>query len=153
GQLTLSFSKAVSNPILHIAGLGGTVGDLGITTELELVSKDVTLSKLSGNSNLDVKGNQIINTAPTPDASSRTGAASGSIQATGNEITTLVFNVYLKGDGAAPGWEKVNQYNGDRWLISASLNSANVSGGNAMALPIYITKFNVVHESSCSATL
>lgn len=152
GQLKLSFSKAVSNPVLHLVGLGGTAGALGVTTELELVNEGFSLQKLSGNNNLEVGNRDIRNSAINPDASSYTGAASGSISVNGKDITELVFNVFMKGDGAAANWEHMNQYNGDRWLIGLSLNANNLPA-TSLPLPIYVTNFNVTHEEACSATI
>ena len=153
GQLKLSFSRTVSNPILHIVGLGGTAGPLGFSTELELANGGVSLKKLSGNNNLNITESQILNSAATPDASSFTGAATGSVAVTGRDIKELVFNVFMKGDGSGATWEQSNQYNGDRWLIGMSLDNAKASPAVSMPLPIYITDFNVTHEAACSATL
>lgn len=115
GDLTITFSRPVSNPIIHLVGLGGTFSisksgknyDLGFTTEFDLSGTDVTLSKLSGSTYLNVTATQITNSA-TWFGSSTTGsssngvtryAASGSVLATGTNITSITLKVYLKGDG------------------------------------------------------
>jgi hypothetical protein len=151
GQLTLTFSSPVDNPTLHIIGMGGTAGQLGISSELELVSQGAVLNKLSGNNNLTIEGNSLLNSAVNPDASSLTGAASGSVQVAGTDITSLTFKVYMKGDGGADKWEQTNQYNGDRWMIGVSVNENKPV--SAQVLPIYITNFNAVHDADCAAHL
>jgi hypothetical protein len=115
GDLTISFNKAVSNPVLQLVGMGGTVSlsksgknyDMGFTTEFDLVSTNVSLSKLSGNTQLAVTPTQITNNATWFGASSvgtasngvNRYAASGSVVATGTNITSITLKVYIKGDG------------------------------------------------------
>jgi uncharacterized repeat protein (TIGR01451 family) len=111
GDLTVSFSRPLTNPTLHISGLGGSITNgstLGITTELDLDTKAnpaVTLSKISGTSNFTVNATQILNTATHPNSScaNATGAC-GSVLATGNAISSLKFKVYLRGDGGLSAW-------------------------------------------------
>lgn len=153
GQLTITFSQPVDNPVVHLVGLGATVGDLGISTELEIVNQGIILTKLNGNENLTVSDKQILNSAAQPDASSHTGAATGSILASATNISSLTFKVYLKGDGAANEWEKAGQYNGDRWMIGVSVNGESKLATNTQVLPIYITNFNVIHDADCAAHL
>ncbi len=64
-DLTLTFNRAVNNPILHFAGLGGSLGTFGFSAEFDVISSNVpvTLSKLSGNASLSVSGSQINNSA------------------------------------------------------------------------------------------
>ena len=53
-DLTITFNEGLTNPVLHITGLGATSGGLGFTTELELQTPSVTLSELSGSTELTV---------------------------------------------------------------------------------------------------
>jgi hypothetical protein len=142
-KLTITFSKAVTNPVLHIVGLGETSvlerDVLGYSTELELQSgSDVTLKKLSGSEALKVENNKILNGSKSSinDLSSD-GAATGSIRVTGNNIKSLVFKIYLRGDGRGQSWSSRNKFSGDQWLLGFSMNSPTVSGnvfddGNAL---------------------
>lgn len=148
GQLKLSFGEPINNPVLQLIGLGATSGALGITTELELATKGITLSKAAGNANLMVEEASIYNDAAHPDASSASGAATGSISVQGGAISELVFDVYLRGDGAAVAWEASGQYNGDRWLISLAKQAPA-----SVALPVYVTDFTATPEAGCGVRL
>ncbi len=118
GDITFTFSLPLSNPVLHISGLGGqytftpAVGapsTLGFTTELELdtvATPGVNLSKLSGSPNFNVNLNRILNSATNPGASCTAGiGACGSVLVTGTNITSVKMRVYLRGDGGISTWE------------------------------------------------
>lgn len=134
-DLTISFSVPLTNPVIHIVGLGGTFGALGLTTQLQLMTIGVTMSKLSGSPEFKVTTNTIVNTAALPTATTAAGAASGSVLVTGNSVTTLKFQIYLRGDGKTPTWSNSNEHTGDAWMIGVSdLNSF-------VALPVGTTSF------------
>lgn len=115
GDITVTFNKPVSNPVLHFVGLGGTLNitksgknyDLGFATEFDLIGSSVTLSKIAGNNYLSVSNNKITNSATWLGGSSQGSnnngvtryAASGSVIATGVNITSVSFKVYMRGDG------------------------------------------------------
>lgn len=126
GNLVISFNGAVVNPIIHIAGLGGSYRYLPegspnnpasylstfFSTELEYVGPG-NLQKLSGNSYLTVSGKNILNNATIPNGGSTSntgnfnneGAATGSILVNAFKVTQLVFKVYLRGcDASQFGW-------------------------------------------------
>lgn len=135
GNLTITFSAEVTNPVIHVTGLGATVGSLGFSTELELQTSSVTLSKLSGSTELTVSaGTKILNNATTIGGTTGSGAASGSVLATGSNITSLTFKVYLRGDGGGTVWATGNHI-GDGWLLSVSTITALI------VLPQTITNF------------
>lgn len=120
GNLVITFNYPIKDPVVHLAGLGGSYRYLPIgatdvpgqyrstyfATELEYVNPGgVTLSKLSGNTFLSVSGNDILNTAVRPNGGSinvpgdrfdNFGAATGSVKVTGT-VSQLVFRVYLRG--------------------------------------------------------
>jgi hypothetical protein len=121
GNLTITFSQPVNNPMLHVVGLGGqyvysteiptgsgTIVNYahGFTTEYELVTSGISLSKISGNSALSVTSNEILNTAtnlgspttPTLINGLTRQAATGSIEIKGIGITTVTFKIYMRGD-------------------------------------------------------
>jgi hypothetical protein len=150
GDLVVDFNRYIQNPVIHIAGLGGSYRYLPsgqpplptnylstfFTTELEVVGK--SLLKLSGNSFLDVSGSNITNNAAAPSGASvstagvtlfdELGAASGSIRVAGFQ-KQLIIRVYLRGSDAsqfpwsAPGSASGgtrNPLTGDVWGISVS---------------------------------
>lgn len=123
GEVVLTFNRPVLNPVIHLAGLGGSyrylpVGQINIpanykstyfSTELELQTIGVTSTKLSGNQYLNLVGNNILNSADKPNGGSifvptdvfdNFGAATGSIKITG-EVKQLVYKIYLRGSKAS----------------------------------------------------
>lgn len=128
GELVITFSNPVINPVIHIASLGGSSwylppatpnipGNYKIayfTTELELQNTNLTSTSLGGSAYFNVTGNKILNSATLPNGDSRPGdvtvnglsaygAASGSVQintGTGS-ITQLVYKVYVRGAAAS----------------------------------------------------
>jgi hypothetical protein len=126
GDVVITFSQPVLNPIINFAGLGGSYRynafgtpppynviskyrSTFFTTELELATTGYTTTKLSGNANFDVSGvgnNNIINknhanpnggsTFDAGEFPDAYGAASGSVRITG-VVTQLVYRVYLQG--------------------------------------------------------
>ncbi|HWB90248.1 MAG TPA: T9SS type A sorting domain-containing protein [Puia sp.] len=118
--LTVTFSNPVINPVLHFTGMGGFYQNLGFSTELDLLTTDVTLSKLSGSSELNVTSTSILNSANHPTSTTGSGAASGSVLVSGINITQLVFNVCMRGDGGESKWSGNNMHMGDAWLIGVS---------------------------------
>ena len=129
-DLTITFSAPITDPVIHIVGLGGTSGALGLTTQLTLTTAGLTMTELSGSPEFSVTGGgtQIVNTAATPTATTGSGAASGSVLINGNIVTTLTFQLYLRGDGRTPTWSTANEHVGDAWLIG-------VSGLNTLCRP------------------
>ena len=130
-DLTLTFSSPVTNPYLQISGLGGISSSLGLTSELNLLTTTTTtgvitgtLSKLQGNTNLVVTGNQINNGAATVNATcagTTPGAACGTVKVTGSNIISITLRVYMRGDNARTTWGVTNQHEGDQWLLAVSL--------------------------------
>ena len=129
GDLVLTFSQPVKNPVIHLAGLGGSYRYLPFgradvpanylstffTTELELETPGLTSTFLSGNAYIDANAvnttNNILNTNhvnpnggsildPTEINFNNIGAASGSIRINGT-VQTLVYRVYLQGGSAS----------------------------------------------------
>lgn len=104
GRVEVNFNRPVTNPILQAAGMGATTANgLGYSAEFTLVSSNLgslpVLSRLAGSKELSVIGNDITNNASTKSATSDQGGASGSIYIKGKGITTLVFDMYIRGDG------------------------------------------------------
>ena len=129
-DLTLTFSTPLTNPMLHIVGLGGTTGSLGFTSELDLQTAGVTMTKMQGDTTLSVTSTQIKNGAATITAScAANGAACGTIQLNGNNIASVTFKVFVRGDGGAGNWGAAGNHAGDQWLIGVSIpQTFTVSG-------------------------
>jgi parallel beta-helix repeat protein len=133
GDITVTFNRPVSDPVLHMTGMGGnssqtnTVTDVfgnvissttvthGHSSEFELITPGITPVRLSGSNLLTVTGNQINNSAATITASCSTGAACGSVKFPGTNITSLTFKVYVRGDAGTAEWA-----GGDVFLFGAT---------------------------------
>ena len=125
-DLIVTFSSPVTNPVLHVVGLGGTYNTLGFATELELQTPGVTFNKLSGSVEYNiVSGTKILNSATTLAAKTGSGAASGSVYVLGVNISTLTFKLYLRGDGGGSTWSDGTAGIGDAWLLSFSKLTCN----------------------------
>ncbi|ONG41042.1 hypothetical protein BKE30_06350 [Alkanindiges hydrocarboniclasticus] len=125
GSITVTFNRAVTNPILQVAGLGGTTGNLGLSAEFDLVSNSslnnsIVMSRLAGSKELTVNGGRISNNASAISATTGSGGASGSIYLQGRRITTLTFDVYIRGDGGDTSWDSTNSVAGDRFFFGVS---------------------------------
>ncbi len=128
GDLVVTFSQFVQNPVIHFAGLGGSYRYLPagapnadtssytstfFSTELELAG-GVTMTKLSGNEFLSLNGanTRVLNTSARPNGASlfvtppdaqtfhNYGAASGSVRINAT-VRSLRFRVYLRGSAAS----------------------------------------------------
>jgi hypothetical protein len=144
-DLTLTFNEPVTDPVLHIVGIGGYYspgGTLGFTSELVLATGGVTLSKLSGSRELSVSSDSILNTARHPSSTTGSGAASGSVLVSGTNITQLVFHVYLRGDGGVSSWARTGEHTGDAWMVGVSTETA------LYVLPLNISYFNALAEGN-----
>lgn len=128
GKLRLQFNRPVTDPVLSFIGLGATTNfggkRLGFATELELQTPSLTLTKLSGNEQMqiDISKTKILHSKTPITGNCDNGAACGSLLIKGSQITTLVFSVYLRADGGPGQWgtEKVTN-SGDMWHLTVSL--------------------------------
>ena len=139
-DLTITFNRAVTNPVIQLTGLGNsTSAGLGYSTELDLLTPGVTLSKLSGSPELNVTPTKILNSALVLGPTTGSGAASGSVQVSSSApVTTLLLRIYVRGDGRGTTYNPVvGQHNGDQWLIGFSSLSPN-----PVATPNTITRLN-----------
>ncbi len=120
GNLVLRFNQPVLNPVIHLAGLGGSYRYLpvGLTdipsnyvstffaTELELVNTGLTSTLMSGNQFFQITGNNVLNNNDAnPNGGSAVvagetfnnfGAATGSVRLNGT-VQEVVYRVYLQG--------------------------------------------------------
>jgi Secretion system C-terminal sorting domain len=127
GDLVITFSQPVKDPVLHFAGLGGSYsfklqGATNIaanykstffTTELEMKSLELTSTLLSGNNLISLVGNDLRNNYTKPNGNSTQvlgefpidnyGAISGSVRING-VVQRIVYKVWLKGSpNSTPG--------------------------------------------------
>lgn len=154
GELVIRFNRPVVNPVIHLAGMGGSYSFQPIlpvnaprqisyfTTELELQTLGLTSTLRAGNSNINLSGNNILNSSTTPNAGcyedgsttngfSNYGAASGSVRINGT-VTELVYKVFVRGAAASNfNFSKVqaditsasrDPFNGDLYYLSISLD-------------------------------
>lgn len=131
-DLTLTFSTPLTNPMLQLVGLGGTSSGLGFTDELDLVTPGLTFTKLQGDNALSVTSTRIANGNSNGITASCTtnGAACGTVRLNGNNIQSVTFKVYVRGDsGSSDNWGTGFTHAGDQWLIGVSIpETFNVSG-------------------------
>lgn len=148
-DLTLTFNKALVNPVIHLTGLGGSfslgTAKTGYTTELDLLTTGVTLSRLSGSAELTVNGTHITNNAAAPDGTTGAGAASGSVLVTTSSqgVSTLVFRLYLR-PAAAGGTihgDNATTHLGDGWIISVSQRTSSATMTSLATLPVQLASF------------
>lgn len=155
GDLVLTFSRPVTNPVVHIGGMGGSYNYQPISggsrlisyfsTELELQNTGVTSTFMSGNEYFTISGNNILNSAPRPNGGSYDdgstqggfstyGAATGSVRINGT-VTQLVYKVYVRGsinsdfnfsqNMSAISGATRDPLNGDLFFVGVSLNKPN----------------------------
>jgi len=125
GDVVVTFSRPIKNPVLNVSGLGGAIGSVGITSNFSLSAAPTgtTMRLLSGR-NLEIVGNNIKNKSSSFGADTGNGGASGSIQIENeNAISSLRFKAYIATDTQqfGNGW---GNNSGDLFLFSiASVDS------------------------------
>ena len=148
-DLTLTFSKPMVNPVVHLTGLGGSfslgTAKTGYTTELDLLTNGVTLSRLSGSTELAVSSTRIMNSAVAPDGTTGAGAASGSVLVTTSSrgVSSLVFRLYLRpaAAGGAIHGDNATTHLGDGWIISVSQRTSSAPLTSLAPLPVQLAAF------------
>ncbi|MEP7236458.1 MAG: T9SS type A sorting domain-containing protein [Ferruginibacter sp.] len=149
GDLVIKFSRTVKDPVVHIAGLGGSYEYINLaaqtvksyfTTELELTNPGVTSTFMAGNEYFNVVSatNKILNSAPSPNGGSYSvgagtnyGAATGSVKINGT-LDSLVYKVYVRGSvnsqfsfsalKANISGATRDPFNGDLFYMAISMN-------------------------------
>ena len=141
GDMNITFGVPVSDPVIHLVGIGAYYSTLGFTAEFDCQTAGVTLSRLSGSAELSVASNSIVNTAAHPSSTTGSGAATGSILVKGTNISSLSFKVYIKGDGGASNWATSSSHSGDQMLIGVS------AAVPTLVLPITLRSFTATPQS------
>jgi len=141
GDLNITFSVPLTDPVIHLVGIGAYYSTLGFTAEFDCQTSGVTLSRLSGSTELGVVGNNIVNTAAHPSSTTGSGAASGSILVKATNISSVSFKVYIKGDGGASSWATSSSHSGDQMLIGVS------AAVPTLVLPLTLRSFTATPQS------
>ncbi|WP_374434304.1 hypothetical protein, partial [Tabrizicola sp.] len=138
-DLTLTYSAPVTNPVIHLSGLGGSISSgtsvKGFSAEFEflnLAANNITsVSRLSGNAAFVQSGNNFNNANANPNASCTANeAACGSVLVTGTGITQIQLRVYLRSTTEAPGsglaWNTAGTTSGDAFYVSTSFELSDM---------------------------
>lgn len=131
GDLTLTFNRPVTNPVLHLTGIGGFMGNQGFSMRFELTGSEYSLSRLAGNFAFSVAGPAIYNSSArytTSTNNSSPSGASGSVLVKGSNIKSLTFKVAMDGDGGGNVWSQTNRVGADGLLMAVSLTTYNING-------------------------
>jgi hypothetical protein len=128
GVLNIKFNRSISNPLMHINGMGSLLEreqiERGFSVEFELLNPNIQLVKISGTDNLIVDQGYIGNNSNKMGTNYGMGAASGSVLVEGNDMTELQFRVYVKRD------KRNSKYKG-RWPLLR-----NIHPGDALLIGI-----------------
>ncbi len=133
GNITFTFSRPVTDPVLHFGGVGARISSspvFGITTEFELpAASGVTLTKLSGTAEFTVPGtnDKILNSTTVPQNACGSGAMCGSVRVNGTNLTSVTLRVYMRAQNTSFPSSFTGPY-GDNWTVSVSLATYNLSG-------------------------
>lgn len=129
GEITMTWDRPVTNPVINISGLGGTI-TYGIAAQFKLLTTTniASMTALSGK-NFSVSNYEIKHSGAYVSASNSAGnigatidnnGASGSIQLmTTQPITTLTFAVYMRSSTTATGNIGTNS-GADAFVFSAA---------------------------------
>lgn len=135
GTLTVTFSQPVTDPVIHLGGLGtneGTAADsMRYAARYSLASAAngmvpvvASLAHMSGNTRFSVVAGNVVAVAGPMNTMSVSCAANqagcGSVRINGR-ITQAVFNISLSGHGAAGYTNSQDQVHADGHTVSASI--------------------------------
>ena len=145
GDLTVTFSEPVTNPVIHITEMGGGyaagTGDnyIAFFSELDLTTPGITLNKLSGTTAFSVGNGSIFSSATSAGGTNSLSdyigngskASSGSVLIqTSTPVTSVTFSVFLRSFGGAtsnPGFPPATTTFGDRFNLGVSLDASSLA--------------------------
>lgn len=158
---TVTFSKPVDNPVLHIDRLGGAIGSDPNSSRWTLSSSvsqggAVSLTRLSGNPQFLVNGSTFVREtgdgfSGEADAECRAGntasiargTACGSIRFNGTGITSLTFNVGLQGPNGGDQLELRWSFEGSRVIVrkqsAGGTGTFGITASNALSQTFNLT--------------
>ncbi len=121
GNITLTFSSAVTNPVIHISGIGSNNGTPIYHTAFVMSSSDAptlpTFTRLAGNTQFTVSSTEIRSTALNggTNCTAGTAASCGSVRINGTFTTvTMQLDLLIAGTGTPTGT--------DGWTLTASVD-------------------------------
>jgi uncharacterized repeat protein (TIGR01451 family) len=137
GEITISFSRPVNNPLLHLKNLGGTGTPVSFTAEFTVKSilnqtgVDILsaspMSLVSGtNLTVDNTTKHIDNSYTGTADNGATNSGRGTVLFAGNAISSIVLEVYVNGNGS----EYDNYWaanNADAFIMSATVAESDLS--------------------------
>lgn len=130
GDITFTFSRPVSDPVIHLGDLGATNGSNGSSAELELpAGSGVTLTKLSGTAELTVPAtnDKILNSSTSLAAGCGNGAACGSVRINGTNIISVTFKIYTRFKNTSFP-DVGDDVTGEAFTVGFSFAAFNLSG-------------------------
>jgi hypothetical protein len=131
GDLTIEFNRPVSNPHIHLVGLGAMIDVEGVcrgySVELELITPQAFLEHVSGSSEFGVSSDRIFNKAKGFNVNCGDGGACGTAAIIVEEATSIKFKVLLRRDGKNEGYKGKwplmrNMQVGDGFMIGLSFD-------------------------------
>lgn len=137
GEVTITFSRGVNNPFLHLKGLGGRVTGFSFTAEFTVKSVlNSSNTEILGTTNLSLLSGTnltIDNTAKTINNSytdltnpATTNSGRGTVNFQANDIKTIVLEVYMNGNTAGQSWTASNGILVDAFLMSVSAGESDL---------------------------
>lgn len=166
GTLTLTFSAPVTNPVIHISGLGGTSGTAFYHTAIVMQSSDAatlpTFTRLAGNTQFTVSASEIRSTTINggTNCTLATAASCGSVRINGTFTTvTMRLDLLMAGSGTPTGT--------DGWTITASVDedfgdaqgsfdpaaaASHIIGGFYMGAGVSVDNVNVTNTQASPIT-
>ncbi|TQM05688.1 putative repeat protein (TIGR01451 family) [Pseudoxanthomonas sp. 3HH-4] len=158
---TVTFSKPVDNPVLHIDRLGGAIGSDPNSSRWTLNSSvsqggTVSLTRLSGNPQFLVNGSTFVRDTSNgfsgeADAECRTGntgsiargTACGSVRFNGTGITSLTFNAGLQGPTGGDQLEVRWSFEGSSVIVrkqsAGGTGTFGITASNALSQAFNLT--------------
>ncbi|MDT9226788.1 MAG: hypothetical protein P5683_24795 [Limnospira sp. PMC 1279.21] len=131
GDLTIEFNRPISNPHLHLVGLGAMVDVEGVcrgySVELELITPNAFLEYVSGSTEFGVSSDKIFNKAKGFNVNCGDGGACGTAAIIVEEATSITFKILLrrdsKNDGYKGKWPLMrNMQVGDGFMLGLSFD-------------------------------
>ena len=137
GEVTITFSRGVNNPLLHLKGLGGQGTGFSFTAEFTVKSvlnssntemlSTTNLSLLSGsNITVDNTAKTINNSYTGLTSPTGTNSGRGTVNFQANDIKTIVLEVYMNGNTAGQSWTASTGGLGDAFLMSVSAGESDL---------------------------
>lgn len=127
-DIELTFSRPISNTVVHIAGLGGSAGGKEFSVELDYVQANSVgatgVSLLSSNAMMSLSGSQVFNnynvaSGGTAGDCGLNTAACGSLYIQGDAVSSVYFRVYMRSnDGVA--WPSGSGGGSEGWFVGVS---------------------------------